>query len=173
VFGPFTNSLPNDSGTVKLLNQSGGVFLQVDYSDDPPWPAAADDGGHSLVLARPSYGENNPKAWAASDSIGGSPGRLDPYTPDPLRNVVINEFLAHTDDPEQDFIELYNHSTQAVSIAGCVLIGRRESRQIRHLRRHDIPANGFVAFNQTTLGFRTRGRWRKHFLQERRPHAGG
>ncbi|MGC3960734.1 MAG: lamin tail domain-containing protein [Verrucomicrobiota bacterium] len=54
VLGPFTNSLPNDSGTVRLLNQSGGVFLEVNYSDDPPWPAAADDGGHSLVLARPS-----------------------------------------------------------------------------------------------------------------------
>lgn len=153
VFGPFTNSLPNDSGTVKLLSQSGGVFLQVDYSDDPPWPAAADDGGHSLVLARPSYGENHPKAWAASDSIGGSPGRLDPYTPDPLRNVVINEFLAHTDDPEQDFIELYNHSTQAVSIAGCVLSDDASLDKFVIPGGTTIPANGFISFNQTTLGF--------------------
>jgi len=153
VLGPFTNSLPNGNGTVKLVNQSGGVFLQVDYSDNPPWPVAADGAGHSLVLARPSYGENDPRAWAASDSIGGSPGRLESYTPDPLRNVFINEFLAHTDDPEQDYIELYNHSTQAVSIAGCVLSDDPDLDKFVIPGGTTIPANGFVYFDQTTLGY--------------------
>ncbi len=153
VLGPFTNSLPNDGGTVKLINQSGGVFLQVDYSDNPPWPVAPDGTGHSLVLARPSYGENDPRAWAASDSVGGSPGRLETFTPDPLRNVVINEFLAHTDDPEQDYIELYNHSTQAVSIAGCVISDDPDLDKYVIPGGTTIPANGFVSFNQTTLGF--------------------
>lgn len=153
VLGPFTNNLPNDSGTVRLRNQSGGVFLEVDYADDPPWPVAADGAGPSLVLARPSLGENDPQAWAASDSIGGSPGRLDPFTPDPLRNVVINEFLAHTDDPEQDYIELYNHSTQAVSVAGCVLTDDEALDKFIIPPGTTIPAKGFVSFNQTTLGF--------------------
>ena len=153
VLGPFTNSLPNASGTVRLLNQSGGAFLQVEYADDPPWPVAADGAGPSLVLARPSLGENDPRAWAASDSVGGSPGRLDPFTPDPLRNVLINEFLAHTDDPEQDYIELYNHSTQAVSIAGCVLSDDAEEDKYIIAAGTTIPANGFISFNQTALGF--------------------
>ena len=153
VLGPFTNNLPNDSGTVRLRNQSGGVFLEVNYADDPPWPVAADGAGPSLVLARPSLGENDPQAWAASDSVGGSPGRLDPFTPDPLRNVFINEFLAHTDDPEQDYIELYNHSTQAVSVAGCVLTDDEALDKFIIPGGTTIPANGFVSFNQTTLGF--------------------
>jgi hypothetical protein len=153
VLGPFANSLPNSSGTVQLLNQSGGVFLHVDYADDPPWPVAADGTGHSLVLTRASFGENDPQAWSASDSIGGSPGRLDPVTPDPLRNVFINEFLAHTDDPEQDYIELYNHSTQAVSIAGCVISDDPEVDKFVIPGGMTIPANGFISFNQTTLGF--------------------
>jgi hypothetical protein len=153
VLGPFTNSLPNDGGTVKLLNQSGGVFLRVDYGDGPPWPVAPDGTGHSLVLARPSYGENEPRAWAASDSMGGSPGRLETFTPDPLRNVVINEFLAHTDDPEQDYIELYNHSTQAVSVAGGVISDDPVVDKFVIPGGTTIPANGFVSFNQTTLGF--------------------
>jgi hypothetical protein len=152
VLGPFTNSLPNDSGTVKLINQAGGVFLRVDYSDNPPWPAAADGAGHSMVLARPSLGENDPRAWAASDAVGGSPGRLDPYTPDALRNVVINEFLAHTDDPEQDYIELYNPGPQAVSLTGCVLTDDADVDKFV-IPSVTIPANGFVSFNQTTLGF--------------------
>jgi hypothetical protein len=52
VLGPFAGSLPNSDGTVELINQSGGVFLDVDYSDDSPWPVAADGAGHSLVLSR-------------------------------------------------------------------------------------------------------------------------
>lgn len=153
VLGPFTNSLANDSGTVKLINPSGGVFLRVDYSDNPPWPPAADGLGHSLVLARPSYGENDPRAWAPSDLIGGSPGRLETFSPNPLRNVVINEFLAHTDDPEQDYIELYNHSTQAVSVAGCVISDDAALDKFVIPVGTTIPANGFISFNQTTLGF--------------------
>ncbi|HEU0038011.1 MAG TPA: lamin tail domain-containing protein, partial [Verrucomicrobiae bacterium] len=153
VLGPFTNNLPNDRGTVKLLNQAGGVFLQVDYSDDPPWPVAADGTGHSLVLARPSYGENNPLAWAASDSIGGSPGRVDPFTPDPLRNVVINEFLAHTDLPELDYVELYNHSTQAVDVSGCILTDDPATNKFVIPPGTSIPAQGFVFFTETNLNF--------------------
>lgn len=153
VLGPFNDGLPNSSGIVRLENQSGGVFLEVEYEDDPPWPVAADGTGHSLVLARPSYGENDPRAWEASDTIGGSPGRLNSFTPDPLRNVVINEFLAHTDDPEQDFVELYNHSTQAVSLAGCVLSDDPTLDKYVIPGGVTIPANGFISFNQTTLGF--------------------
>ncbi|HEX5218058.1 MAG TPA: lamin tail domain-containing protein [Verrucomicrobiae bacterium] len=153
VLGPFTGSLPNSAGIVQLENQIGGVFLQVEYEDEPPWPVAADGTGHSLVLARPSYGENDPRAWAASDVVGGTPGRLNSFTADPLRNVFINEFLAHTDDPEQDYIELYNHSTQPVSIAGCVLSDDPELDKYVIPGGVTIPANGFVSFNQTTLGF--------------------
>jgi len=57
------------------------VLLDVNYRTKPPWPIPADGAGHSLVLARPSYGENDPSAWAASDSVGGSPGNLDPIRP--------------------------------------------------------------------------------------------
>ncbi len=153
VLGPFTNNLPNDNGTVRLLNQAGGVLLEVNYSDQPRWPAAADGAGHSLVLARPSYGEDNPLAWAASDAIGGSPGRLDPLTPDPVRDVVINEFLAHTDDPDLDYIELYNHSRQPVDLAGCILTDDPATNKFVIPAGTFIPARGFVYFTQTNLNF--------------------
>src|SRR5207249_1819594 len=88
---------------------SGAIYLEVPYSNKPPWPVAADGTGHSLVLARPSYGEGFAKAWDISDVAGGSPGAVESYRPSPLRSVLINEFLAHTDDPLLDYIELYNH----------------------------------------------------------------
>ena len=54
VVGPYTNSLKS-SGTVRLRNDRGAIYLQISYSNKPPWPVAADGTGHSLVLARPSY----------------------------------------------------------------------------------------------------------------------
>jgi hypothetical protein len=155
VLGPFssTNSLPNDRGTIQLRHRTGAVFLEVNYDTEAPWPAAADGAGHSLVLARPSFGEGNVQAWAASDSVGGSPGRLDPVSIDPLRNVVINEFLAHTDDPDLDFIELYNHSNQSADISGCYLTDARNTNKFTIPAGTILPPRGFVSFNQNQLGF--------------------
>src|SRR6185295_3321338 len=95
VLGGFTNptnSLPNDTGTIRLRNATGAILLEVNYGDEPPWPAAADGAGHSLVLTRPSLGERDPGAWSASALIGGSPGFFEPANNDPLSGVVINEF---------------------------------------------------------------------------------
>jgi Lamin Tail Domain/Bacterial Ig domain/CotH kinase protein len=157
VLGPWegaaTNGLPNNKGLVRLRGRASEVLQEVAYEDQPPWPLAADGTGHSIVLARPSLGEGNPAAWKASDAIDGSPGRDDPFGSDPIRNVMINEFLAHTDDPLQDFIELYNHGNQAVDISGAWLSDDPKTN------RYQIPAGtvlaprGFKSFNQTTLGF--------------------
>ena len=151
VLGPFTNSLPNSGGTVTLLNRIGAVYLRVDYSDQSPWPVAA-DAGHSLVLARPSCGENNPQAWSASDAIGGSPGALDPIASDPVRHVVINEFLAHTDAPELDYMELYNHSNVAVDLTGCILTDNAATNKFI-FPPTTLPARGRVSLTQNQLNF--------------------
>ena len=79
VFGPWngaaTNRLPTERGLVQLRNRQGAVLLAINYQDSPPWSEAADGTGHSLSLVRPSYGEDDFRAWAESDSVGGSPGR--------------------------------------------------------------------------------------------------
>jgi hypothetical protein len=132
------------------------VLLEVNYDSRHPWPAAADGAGHSLVLARPSYGENQREAWAASDSIGGSPGRLDLVNAEPLGPIVINEFLAHTDAPQEDFIELFNTSTQLLDLGGAWLTDDPATNKFRLPSPTVIPARGFVSFTQTELGFSLR-----------------
>lgn len=155
VLGPFsnTNSLPNDRGTIQLRHRTDAVFLEANYDTQAPWPVAADGAGHSLVLARPSYGEGNVAAWAASDAVGGSPGRMDPYTAEPARNVMINEFLANSAEPELDFIELYNHSNQAVDVSGCFLSDARNTNKFVIPPGTILAPRGFVSFNQMQLGF--------------------
>src|SRR5262245_53698576 len=73
IYGPWegatTNRLSTDNGTVLVRNRQGAVLLQTDYRDSPPWSEAADGTGHSLVLARPSMGGNNPAAWSESDVV--------------------------------------------------------------------------------------------------------
>ncbi|MBP8259618.1 MAG: lamin tail domain-containing protein [Verrucomicrobia bacterium] len=153
VLGPFTGSLPNSEGVVTFRNQAGGLFLEVEYADRDPWPVAADGAGHSLALKRPSLGEGNPLAWGPSDSIGGSPGRIDPWEPDPARTVLINEFLARTDPPDRDSIELYNHGAQAVDLSGCVLTDDPSANRFVIPAGTVIPPRGFLCFSETDLGF--------------------
>jgi len=151
--GPFTNVLSNGSGMVRLRDRQNAVLVEAIYSEDPPYPASADGGGHSLVLWRPSYGEGNPKAWAASDIVGGSPGAAEITRANPYRTVVLNEFLAHTDDPALDFIELYNYSASPVNIGGCILTDDATTNKFVVAAGTSIPARGFVSFNQNQLGF--------------------
>jgi hypothetical protein len=68
---------------LRLRSDNDAIMLEINYSDKNPWPAGAEASGHSLVLARPSYGENFPEAWDVSERIGGSPG-----APDPLKIIT-------------------------------------------------------------------------------------
>jgi hypothetical protein len=153
VLGGYTNSMPNDSGTIRLRTQADAVVQEATYDTTWPWPVAADGAGHSLVLARPSYGSADPRAWAASDVIGGSPGTYDAIRSNPQASVVINEILAHTDPPLLDFIELYNHSNAAVDLSGCYLTDDPTTNRFRIPNGTSIPARGFVVYDSDQLGF--------------------
>ena len=151
--GPFTNNLPNDRGQLRLRDPRGTVLLEVNYSSDPPWPVAADGTGHSLVLARPSLGEGDPAAWAASDTVGGSPGQREPLSLEPLREVAINEFLAHNELPNLDFIELHNAGSQPADVSGAFLTDDPATNRFRIPPGTLLPAGGFVSFDRNQLGF--------------------
>ena len=153
VLGPFTGRLENHGEPLRLLNRSGAVLLEVAYKSNPPWPVAADGAGHSLVLARPSWGEGNPQAWAASDVVGGSPGSLENFGPEPLREVMINELLAHTTDPEPDFVELHNHHDQPADLSGCHLTDDPTTNKFTFAAGVRLGPGGFLALDQTQLGF--------------------
>ncbi len=162
--GPYTNKLSNSGGTLRLLNELGGRLLEIEYDNQAPWPVAPDGTGHSLVLSRPSYGENDPRAWSASDAMRGSPGAFENYGNEPARGVVINEFLAHTDLPQLDYIELFNTSTQAVNLSGAWLSDDASTNKYRIVNGTTIAARGFLAFTEAQLGFALSADGEKIFL---------
>lgn len=153
VLGPYSGSLNNAGDNLKLLNAAGAVRLEVEYSPNPPWPVSADGAGHSLILARPSYGENDSRSWSPSERMGGTPGELEAILPNPWASVVVNEFLARTDDPVFDFVELYNASNAAVDISGCFLSDTVLTNRFRIPDGTVLEPRGFLSFNQNQLGF--------------------
>jgi hypothetical protein len=177
VLGPYAHALPNDAGRIRLRNSADAIRLEVDYADSAPWPAAADGAGHSLVLARPSLGEADPYAWSASQRIGGSPGVPEPLDANPQRHVVLNEFLAHTDDPQWDFLELYNHSNRDVDLSGCWLSDDPATNKFR------IPDATLILARHVRAGcrplrrpgerrrLRALARWRVRIPSARASHA--
>ena len=152
VMGPYTGSLKH-AETLQLFDEHGSVLLTVPYSDMAPWPVATGGTGHSLILANPSYGEGDPRAWAISDAIGGTPGAMESFHPSPLRNVVINEILAHSENGAgPQFVELYNHSTNSVDLSGCILTDDPDTNQSVIPAGTSIGPGGFVTFD-ASLGF--------------------
>ena len=153
--GPFvdTNKLNNASGTVRLRNNRGAVLIDFTYRNDPPWPLAATGAGHSLVLARPSYGDDDPRAWAASVNPGGSPRVAEPAPITTYSTILINEVLAHTDPPQEDYIELYNYGAAAVNIGGLALTDDPNTNKFLISGGTTIGARGFLALTASQLGF--------------------
>lgn len=135
VAGEYAGRLANGGERIRLLGPNGQVLAAAEYNDGREWPAEADGPGHSLVPlvtddqnAALHYGGN----WRASAFIGGSPGHADPT---PVRNVTINEFMAHTDYsnaamPEydsNDWLELFNAGDTEVSLDGWYLSDNPEN----------------------------------------------
>ncbi|HZR17245.1 MAG TPA: lamin tail domain-containing protein, partial [Verrucomicrobiae bacterium] len=59
----------------------------------------------------------------------------------------------HTDPPEYDYIELYNHSTQPVDISGCILTDDPTTNKFVVPAGTIIPAAGFVYYSETNMNF--------------------
>lgn len=153
VVGGFSATLPDKSGTVRLRNNQGAIYQEVNYRHHAPWPIAAAGAGFSMVLAYPSYGEGNPAAWAASDLKGGTPGRLNALRTSPLHQVVINEFLARTDGAQEDFIELYNRGTVELDLGGCGLSDDPDQVKFTIPAGVKIQSGACLVFKETQLGF--------------------
>jgi hypothetical protein len=151
VIGGYTGSLSNGGGLVRLRKRSGAVLIEVNYSDAMPWPVAADGAGPSLVLARPSLGEADPRAWAASASVGGSPGEADPLPTGLLAGVVINECLAHPQPGDADFVELHNRDLAPADLSGCWLQGGDESARFRIPDGTMLGPGGYCAETSATI----------------------
>ena len=141
--GGIAQRLPDDSGTLRLLNRSGAKLLELDYQARYPWPVAAGGGGCSMVLSTPSLGEKNPRAWSASRFIGGSPGRDEPAAPDPRRGLWINEAALQAPRADDRYVEFWNRTKQPVEVSGCWIVSGESSPALQIPLQPALPAGAF------------------------------
>ncbi len=149
VYGPYQSKLSDGGGTLRLVNDRGGVLLEIRYDDHYPWPESADGLGHSLVLTKPDYGENDPRSWQASIERGGNPGTPNSGT---YPTICINEILANPATGQTAFIELYNSAHQPVSLSGCYLSDSPDTPKFRIPDPTLIAAGGCVSFSTADWG---------------------
>ena len=157
IAGEYGGKLGNGGERLRLKTASGGaVIADFTYGDGRGWPLAADGAGHALIPidSVPATGDalDYGGHWRASAFIGGSPGRADP---DPILDVAINEFAAHTDtglpppNDSDDWIELH-------SVSNVTLIDWYLSDDAEDLKQWRIPpdtvitAGGWLVFNEST-----------------------
>ena len=144
--GAFSGQLSNQGEKVALANASGTAVFSVTYNNKDPWPLAAAGLGSSLVLIDPHAAADDPANWTASAQLNGSPGGPDAFF---VRDVVINEVLAHTDPPQEDAVELRNLTTNAISLAGWYLSDDNAVRKkYRFPTGTVIPAQGYLTVYQ-------------------------
>ncbi|MCW5559622.1 MAG: lamin tail domain-containing protein, partial [Verrucomicrobiae bacterium] len=153
VLGPYSGRLSNAGGDLALVARQGDQLFAFTYSTQPPWPAAADGGGHSLVLARASYGPADVRAWAASAWRGGSPGRADPLLIEPLSALQINEVLANPGGPGRDFVELFNSGSTELDLSGCILTDKPASNRFVIPSGTRLGPRAHLVVDQDRLGF--------------------
>jgi hypothetical protein len=77
VIGEFFGGLSNSGEELRLETRTAGTVIKAfRYGDEPPWPAAADGAGSSLVLLDPTTNPDHgvPSHWTASAAFAGWPG---------------------------------------------------------------------------------------------------
>ncbi len=150
ILGTYEGSLSNRGERIRVDDFGGERILEFTYGDSDPWSPVADGAGGTLQLVdeantpvdlldkfyswRGSYREGTPTAGPDSANA----------------NVVISEVLAHTDEPQVDFIELHNRGSNAIDIGGWYL-----SDSKANLQKFQIPSptviatGGYVVFDES------------------------
>ncbi|WP_197531001.1 lamin tail domain-containing protein [Posidoniimonas corsicana] len=101
-------NLSNSGELVTLTDQFGQVLQAFTYSDDDPWPAAADGGGYTLVYSGPLDADaadpvategdpyDDPANWRASYALGGTPGAAESSLPGDYNSDSVVDALDHS-----------------------------------------------------------------------------
>ena len=157
--GEYSGKLSDSGDNIVLQPPSpyDAAILRFTYADH--WYSTTAAGGYALTVkstAALASLWDDAGNWQPGAVAGGSPGRADAGTL--ASDVVINEVLPHTDEPEVDMIELYNRADVAVDIGGWYLSDTIDnSKKFRIPDGTTLPAHGYEVFYQ--------GHWVNHVME--------
>ncbi|GMQ80542.1 MAG: hypothetical protein BMS9Abin04_548 [Planctomycetia bacterium] len=141
IAGTYAGSLDNGGERLRVIDPIGVEIHDFTYNDNHPWPATPDGYGFSLNLVDPASNPDHDDKdnWTGESPVNGSPGAAN-VTSQP--QIVINEILAHTDQPQVDKIELHNPTGSPVDVGGWYL-----SDDSNALKKYEIPAAKVIPAN--------------------------
>lgn len=144
VAGYFGGNLNNSGERVTLVDRNNNIVDSVDYRDTGGWPQGADGLGASLEIVDVYGNPDDPANWRARAEVQGSPGAPNPPVPSP--GIEFSEVLAENRTAVNhsgtfpDFVELFNPSATAASLAGWSLTDDGNVRKFVLPAGTSIPA---------------------------------
>ena len=140
IAGQYTGNLSNAGEHIRLEDAIGRTILDFNYVDS--WQDSTDGEGFSLNILDANTDANNwnkQESWAASKYTDGTPGVVDSGL---LKehSIAINEILAHSDAPPDDWIELKNTTSASIDIGNWYL-----SDDADNLTKYRIAAGTILA----------------------------
>jgi hypothetical protein len=152
----FGGSIDNGGERIALYDKTGRTIQSVDFTDNPPWPIAADGGGSSLEIVNADGDPDDAANWKASAATNGSPGSTNSTASG--GGVIISEFFVQNNGAytysgaQPGFVELQNTGATAVVLNAAAIRVDGVDRAIIP-NGTQIPASGFltVHFHNTPL----------------------
>jgi len=84
LLGDFNFGLSSAADQVRLYNKAGELVGDISYTDESPWPEAADGDGYTLELLHPDFEGTEPSNWGPVH-LYGSPGKTN------LESTLVNQ----------------------------------------------------------------------------------
>ena len=154
--GVFDGGLSNGGELLTLVDANGEIIQQFEYNDGGAWPGRADGSGSTLEAPTTTIDYAVGGDWRSSNEFGGSPGAAGTG---PIRDVVINEILTHTDLPQIDVIELHNTTDKSMNLGGWYISDSNANyfQYQLNVATAVIPAGGYLTVDENQLGFGFKG----------------
>jgi hypothetical protein len=136
------SGLGNNGDSLQLLDENGSVITDFQISNDEGrgWPIRADGRGSSLQVVDVNGDYSRGSNWRASSRISGTPGTGEAA---PAQTIVVNEVSSNTNQANMDSIELYNVTSQAISLNHYFLSD--STAHMDELAKYAIPATKTIS----------------------------
>lgn len=89
VGGQYPGGLSGGGEAVSLLDKDGNLIDFVEYDDSDPWPESPDGDGFTLALIAPGLDNTVSTNWTASETVNGTPGRVNDNVVTPSTDIRI------------------------------------------------------------------------------------
>ncbi|MEL6843691.1 MAG: lamin tail domain-containing protein, partial [Bacteroidota bacterium] len=124
--GTYRGGLDNGGETLVLKSPLGATIDSIPYNDDLPWDTLADGRGPSLELLSTALDNVLAASWTTASHCGSPDAQNSMICPPSTPTLLISEIMYNYDFKldgldAQDWVELYNPTSQTIDISGWTL----------------------------------------------------